>query len=144
MNCQDLIILSNSLCNVIYIKERYCLASFLQEQHSCTCLVDTAGNLQHLGLWVYIAPLSFFPLNFGFRLTIFQSFAYYFYNRSAIDTVTVTSYYVAMRIMSEWALALSKSRVVNAEILQHVFVVEDIACNRCSIGMRNRRNILIF
>jgi hypothetical protein len=50
VNCQDLIILSNSLCNVIYIKERYCLASFLQEQHSCTCLVDTAGNLQHLGL----------------------------------------------------------------------------------------------
>jgi len=34
--------------------------------------------------------------------------------------------------------------VVNVEILQHVFVVRHLCCNRCSICLRDYRNSVIF
>ena len=58
--------------------------------------------------------------------------------RSVVDTVEITAYNVASRIMYEWRTSTGANRrltlrVVNVEILQHMFVVENLGCNRCRI-----------
>ena len=58
--------------------------------------------------------------------------------RSAVDTVQITAFNVASRTTYEWRTSTGANRrltlrVVNVEILQHMFVVENLGCNRCRI-----------